>query len=166
MLFRSRVFIIDFDVHHGNGTNDAFYDDPDIFFLSTHRDGSYHGTGKIDEVGHGSGKGRRHQLLNEICSERGNNGDGDLCHDKGFEGHDSCFKCSEVCDSFEVNQKSLSRRKCESSGVGHESNKSLFQTIYVIISSLLIHVLFHIFKEQVHMIALLESTLQRHLTLV
>lgn len=32
-----RVFIIDFDVHHGNGTNDAFYEDPDIFFLSTHQ---------------------------------------------------------------------------------------------------------------------------------
>ncbi|PRQ22594.1 putative histone deacetylase [Rosa chinensis] len=31
------VFIIDFDVHHGNGTNDAFYEDPDIFFLSTHQ---------------------------------------------------------------------------------------------------------------------------------
>ncbi|KAF8404344.1 hypothetical protein HHK36_009227 [Tetracentron sinense] len=52
-----RVFIIDFDVHHGNGTNDAFYDDPDIFFLSTHQDGSYPGTGKINEVGHGSGEG-------------------------------------------------------------------------------------------------------------
>ncbi|VFQ71348.1 unnamed protein product [Cuscuta campestris] len=34
-----RVFIIDFDVHHGNGTSDAFYDDPDVFFLSTHQDG-------------------------------------------------------------------------------------------------------------------------------
>ncbi|TVU51128.1 hypothetical protein EJB05_02535, partial [Eragrostis curvula] len=32
-----RVMIIDFDVHHGNGTCDAFYDDPDIFFLSTHQ---------------------------------------------------------------------------------------------------------------------------------
>lgn len=32
-----RVLIIDFDVHHGNGTSDAFYDDPDIFFLSTHQ---------------------------------------------------------------------------------------------------------------------------------
>ena len=52
----------------------------------------------------------RHQLLNEMCSERGNNEDGDLCHDKGFEGHDSCFKRSEVCDNFEVNQKSLSKR--------------------------------------------------------
>ncbi|XP_027077255.1 histone deacetylase 14 [Coffea eugenioides] len=52
-----RVFIIDFDVHHGNGTNDAFYDDPDIFFLSTHQDGSYPGTGKIDQVGRGAGEG-------------------------------------------------------------------------------------------------------------
>ncbi|KAK4264736.1 hypothetical protein QN277_025869 [Acacia crassicarpa] len=52
-----RVFIIDFDVHHGNGTNDAFYDDPDIFFLSTHQDGSYPGTGKFDEVGAGDGEG-------------------------------------------------------------------------------------------------------------
>ena len=32
-----RVFIIDFDVHHGNGTNDAFYDDPDIFIISIHQ---------------------------------------------------------------------------------------------------------------------------------
>ncbi|KAK9111372.1 hypothetical protein Scep_018891 [Stephania cephalantha] len=52
-----RVFIIDFDVHHGNGTNDAFYEDPDIFFLSTHQDGSYPGTGKIHEVGCGRGEG-------------------------------------------------------------------------------------------------------------
>ncbi|KAH7520912.1 hypothetical protein FEM48_Zijuj08G0196000 [Ziziphus jujuba var. spinosa] len=52
-----RVFIIDFDVHHGNGTNDAFYEDPDIFFLSTHQDGSYPGTGKFDEVGQGDGEG-------------------------------------------------------------------------------------------------------------
>eukprot|EP00268_Persea_americana_P030105 TRINITY_DN29159_c1_g1_i1.p1 TRINITY_DN29159_c1_g1~~TRINITY_DN29159_c1_g1_i1.p1 ORF type:complete len:431 (-),score=92.91 TRINITY_DN29159_c1_g1_i1:267-1559(-) len=52
-----RVLIIDFDVHHGNGTSDAFYDDSDIFFLSTHQDGSYPGTGKFEEVGQGSGEG-------------------------------------------------------------------------------------------------------------
>ncbi|KAI3893700.1 hypothetical protein MKX03_032116 [Papaver bracteatum] len=52
-----KVFIIDFDVHHGNGTSDAFYDDPDVFFLSTHQDGSYPGTGKIGEIGHGRGEG-------------------------------------------------------------------------------------------------------------
>uniref|UniRef100_A0A2K1ZSE7 Histone deacetylase domain-containing protein n=1 Tax=Populus trichocarpa TaxID=3694 RepID=A0A2K1ZSE7_POPTR len=44
-----RVSIIDFDVHHGNGTNDAFYDDPNIF--------NYPGTCKIDELGHGDGEG-------------------------------------------------------------------------------------------------------------
>lgn len=52
-----RVLVIDFDVHHGNGTCDAFYDDPDIFFISTHQDGSYPGTGKIEQVGQGSGEG-------------------------------------------------------------------------------------------------------------
>uniref|UniRef100_A0ACD5XZC3 Uncharacterized protein n=1 Tax=Avena sativa TaxID=4498 RepID=A0ACD5XZC3_AVESA len=52
-----RVMIIDFDVHHGNGTCDAFYDDPDIFFLSTHQLGSYPGTGKMNLVGQGSGEG-------------------------------------------------------------------------------------------------------------
>ncbi|KAG2410631.1 Histone deacetylase [Vigna angularis] len=52
-----RVFIIDFDVHHGNGTNDAFYNDPDVFFLSFHQDGSYPGTGKFNEVGSGDGEG-------------------------------------------------------------------------------------------------------------
>ncbi|GJS48688.1 histone deacetylase 14 [Tanacetum coccineum] len=51
-----RVFIIDFDVYHANGTNDVFYDDPDIFFLSTHQDGSFPGTGKIDDIGCGSGE--------------------------------------------------------------------------------------------------------------
>ncbi|TVU51117.1 hypothetical protein EJB05_02524 [Eragrostis curvula] len=52
-----RVMIIDFDVHHGNGTCDAFYDDPDIFFLSTHQLGSYPGTGKIHQVGQSDGEG-------------------------------------------------------------------------------------------------------------
>lgn len=52
-----KVFIIDFDVHHGNGTNDAFYGDPDIYFLSTHQAGSYPGTGKIEDIGEGAGEG-------------------------------------------------------------------------------------------------------------
>jgi acetoin utilization deacetylase AcuC-like enzyme len=52
-----RVLIIDFDVHHGNGTNDAFYEDPNIFFISTHQQGSYPGTGKMEDVGKGSGEG-------------------------------------------------------------------------------------------------------------
>eukprot|EP00252_Welwitschia_mirabilis_P022314 TRINITY_DN6002_c0_g1_i1.p1 TRINITY_DN6002_c0_g1~~TRINITY_DN6002_c0_g1_i1.p1 ORF type:complete len:421 (+),score=86.16 TRINITY_DN6002_c0_g1_i1:201-1463(+) len=53
----NRVFIIDFDVHHGNGTNDVFYEDPDIFFLSMHQQHSYPGTGKMAEIGKGAGEG-------------------------------------------------------------------------------------------------------------
>ncbi|CAM6129190.1 unnamed protein product [Calypogeia fissa] len=52
-----KVFIIDFDVHHGNGTNDIFFDDPSVFYLSTHQVGSFPGTGKMDEVGEGRGEG-------------------------------------------------------------------------------------------------------------
>lgn len=52
-----RVLIIDFDVHHGNGTQDAFYSDPDVLFLSTHQAGSYPNTGRADEAGEGDGAG-------------------------------------------------------------------------------------------------------------
>lgn len=54
-----RVLIVDFDVHHGNGTQDAFYADPSVFFISTHQyqPGFYPGTGGADETGAGSGKG-------------------------------------------------------------------------------------------------------------
>ena len=48
--------IFDYDVHHGNGTHDIFYDDPDILFVSTHQQGSYPGTGKLTEVGTGDGQ--------------------------------------------------------------------------------------------------------------
>ena len=46
-----QVAIFDYDVHHGNGTHDIFYDDPDILFISTHQQGSYPGTGKLTEIG-------------------------------------------------------------------------------------------------------------------
>ncbi|CAI7846611.1 unnamed protein product [Closterium sp. NIES-54] len=52
-----RVFILDFDVHHGNGTHDLFFNDPDVFFMSTHQEGTYPGTGRLDEVGQGAGEG-------------------------------------------------------------------------------------------------------------
>ncbi|GJR17388.1 histone deacetylase 14 [Tanacetum coccineum] len=52
-----RVFIIDFSAHPGKGTNDVFYDDPDVFFLSTHQDGILPGAGKIDDIGCGNGVG-------------------------------------------------------------------------------------------------------------
>jgi acetoin utilization deacetylase AcuC-like enzyme len=52
-----RVLIIDWDVHHGNGTQDIFYDDPNVFFLSLHLENHYPGTGAADERGTGAGAG-------------------------------------------------------------------------------------------------------------
>ena len=52
-----RVAIVDFDVHHGNGTQHAFYDRPDVFFASVHRFPFYPGTGASSEKGEGEGKG-------------------------------------------------------------------------------------------------------------
>ncbi|HEX4642110.1 MAG TPA: histone deacetylase [Candidatus Acidoferrales bacterium] len=52
-----RVAIADWDVHHGNGTQDIFYADPSVFFFSTHQSPWYPGTGDTDETGEGAGKG-------------------------------------------------------------------------------------------------------------
>jgi hypothetical protein len=52
-----RVFIADFDVHHGNGTQDTFADDPAVFYFSTHQYPYYPGTGSWNEMGHGAGRG-------------------------------------------------------------------------------------------------------------
>ena len=46
-----RVLILDWDVHHGNGTQAAFWDDPRVLFVSTHQRGLYPGSGFVDEVG-------------------------------------------------------------------------------------------------------------------
>jgi acetoin utilization deacetylase AcuC-like enzyme len=52
-----RVAIIDWDTHHGNGTQDIFYDDPDVLFISSHTYPFYPGTGHWQEMGSGAGKG-------------------------------------------------------------------------------------------------------------
>src|SRR3989304_1588574 len=49
--------IVDFDVHPGNGTQDATEADPDILYLSTHQMGIYPGSGAIDDTGSGAGRG-------------------------------------------------------------------------------------------------------------
>jgi len=54
---KKRVLIVDWDVHHGNGTQDAFYDDPSVLYFSTHQYPHYPGTGWLDEVGSGDGRG-------------------------------------------------------------------------------------------------------------
>jgi acetoin utilization deacetylase AcuC-like enzyme len=55
--YAERVLIVDWDVHHGNGTQDAFYADPTVFFLSTHQWPHYPGTGAAEETGAGAGVG-------------------------------------------------------------------------------------------------------------
>lgn len=52
-----RVLIVDWDAHHGNGTQEAFYDDPSVLYFSTHQYPHYPGTGWMDEVGKGEGMG-------------------------------------------------------------------------------------------------------------
>ena len=53
----SRILIVDFDIHHGNGTQHSFYNDRTVLYVSTHQYPYYPGTGWYDEVGAGDGKG-------------------------------------------------------------------------------------------------------------
>ena len=57
VLGLERVLIFDWDIHHGNGTQDIFYDDPKVLYISTHRYPYYPGTGGFDEIGAGPGEG-------------------------------------------------------------------------------------------------------------
>jgi acetoin utilization deacetylase AcuC-like enzyme len=52
-----RVAIVDIDVHHGNGTQDAFYEDPSVLYVSTHQYPFYPGTGRASETGAGEAAG-------------------------------------------------------------------------------------------------------------
>src|SRR6266480_6971775 len=52
-----KILIMDWDVHHGNGTQDAFYDDPTVLFISTHQYPYYPGSGAVNEIGAGAGEG-------------------------------------------------------------------------------------------------------------
>jgi acetoin utilization deacetylase AcuC-like enzyme len=52
-----RVAIVDWDLHHGNGTQNAFYEESRVLFISTHQFPHYPGTGGMREVGHGHGEG-------------------------------------------------------------------------------------------------------------
>ena len=53
----ARVLIVDWDVHHGNGTQAIFYEDPTVFYFSAHQSPLYPGTGDADEKGQGKGLG-------------------------------------------------------------------------------------------------------------
>ncbi|MDQ5857013.1 MAG: histone deacetylase, partial [Acidobacteriota bacterium] len=53
-----RVLVVDWDLHHGNGTEHSFEEDPDVLYFSTHQYPFYPGTGAIGDVGRGAGRGR------------------------------------------------------------------------------------------------------------
>ncbi len=52
-----KVLIVDWDVHHGNGTQEAFYEDSSVLYFSIHQYPHYPGTGRVDEMGVGEGRG-------------------------------------------------------------------------------------------------------------
>jgi acetoin utilization deacetylase AcuC-like enzyme/formylglycine-generating enzyme required for sulfatase activity len=74
----SKVLIVDWDVHHGNGTQEAFYNDPTVLYFSAHRSPFYPGTGYADEKG--VGKGLNYTINVEMTA-----GNGDIDYKKVFE---------------------------------------------------------------------------------
>ena len=54
----AKVLIVDWDAHHGNGTQDMFWADPDVMYVSLHEWPLYPGTGRLDDTGAGAGAGR------------------------------------------------------------------------------------------------------------
>ena len=69
-LSLDRVLIVDFDVHHGNGTQATFWDDPQVGFLSIHRWPFYPGTGRSDETGGSAALGTKVNLPIEFGTPR------------------------------------------------------------------------------------------------
>jgi acetoin utilization deacetylase AcuC-like enzyme len=65
-----RVLIVDWDVHHGNGTQAIFYEDPQVGYFSIHRWPFYPGTGAADETGRGEGLGTTRNLPTEFGTSR------------------------------------------------------------------------------------------------
>jgi acetoin utilization deacetylase AcuC-like enzyme len=65
-----RVLIVDWDVHHGNGTQEIFWEDPRVGYFSIHRHPFYPGTGEADETGGGAGLGTKLNLPIEFGTSR------------------------------------------------------------------------------------------------
>jgi acetoin utilization deacetylase AcuC-like enzyme len=74
-----RVAIVDYDVHHGNGTQWAFYTDPSVLFISSHQYPYYPGTGAANEVGTGAGTGF---TINLPLAAGGTDGDYELVYSR------------------------------------------------------------------------------------
>lgn len=67
----ARVMIVDYDVHHGNGTQNIFYDNPNVLYFSTHQYPHYPGTGSYEETGSGDAKGTKINVpLPPFCGDK------------------------------------------------------------------------------------------------
>jgi acetoin utilization deacetylase AcuC-like enzyme len=66
----NRILIVDFDVHHGNGTQDIFYREPAVGYFSMHRSPFYPQTGQANEIGEGPGQGTTLNIPIKIDSDR------------------------------------------------------------------------------------------------
>ena len=79
-----KIAIVDTDCHHGDGTQDIFYNDPDTLFISLHQDGRtlYPGSGFLHEIGRPGGRGLHHQYPPAAEHRRGR-----LRHGHGAGGH-------------------------------------------------------------------------------
>ncbi len=73
---RERVMIVDWDVHHGNGTQAIFWRDPSVLYVSLHQEYWYPGTGAIEEIGEGPGEGFTVNV--PLPAETGDGGYGDV----------------------------------------------------------------------------------------
>jgi acetoin utilization deacetylase AcuC-like enzyme len=73
-----RVAVVDWDVHHGNGTQEMFWRDPHVLYVSTHQFPFYPGTGDVDEIGEGDGKGFNVNIPLTACG-------GDAVYASAFE---------------------------------------------------------------------------------
>lgn len=60
---KKKVLVVDFDVHHGNGTQETFFEDESVFYLSSHQSPLFPGTGNPGEIGSGPGKGLTRNIL-------------------------------------------------------------------------------------------------------
>lgn len=66
-----KIFILDWDVHHGNGSQEIFYEDETVFYFSLHQFPLYPGTGRKNETGHGKGSGFTYNVpLQAGCGDR------------------------------------------------------------------------------------------------
>ena len=82
------VAIFDWDVHHGNGTQDIFYDRGDVFYASIHEDGLFPGTGAIDETGVGDGQGTNLNVVYEPGADTADYDPDLLLVSAGFDAHE------------------------------------------------------------------------------